>query len=352
MAEIVIRLLGEGDIRQVNALYQKAYQIDRSNEKFKWEYQQGPAGRAIYVVAVDPETNRVVGTQCAIPLYVTNASGERILTAKSEDTLVDSGYRGRNIFERMYALLFDECRKARIVAIWGFTYAIKPFRKLGFDIPFHCDFGLIAFNFTGAYKYFEGLKDKRSLAEKIKIAGLMAASRMKYILRIVSASIEGYKMSNDMQVSLEDLIPSERGVFFLLHDLKFLGWRLRDNPYPNKHLYYSLVDDSGKQTASVICSHSGNVAYIMHMFFAPELPEQTKEHFLNAVVGDLSRKTTVLRFWGFIHNDTGRREVELLKKAGFVFTNQGISFVWKKLDETSSLNVNNFALSRMAAQGT
>ena len=315
MAEIVIRLLGKDDIQQVNALYQRAYQIDRSNEKFKWEFQQGPAGPAVYIVAVDPETNRVVGTQCAIPLYVTNASGERILTAKSEDTLVDPNYRGRSIFEKMYALLFDECRKAGIVAIWGFTYAIKPFHKLGFDIPFRSDFGLIAFNFTGAYKYFNALKDKRSAVEKIKIAGLVTASRLKYMFRIGSAATDGYKMSKDVQVSLEDLTPSHSDVFFLLHDSKFLGWRLRDNPYPNTHHYYSLVDDSGKQTASVICSQSRDIAYIMHVFFARELNEQTREHFLNAVIGDLSRKTKVLRFWGFTHNEAGRREIDLLKKS-------------------------------------
>jgi hypothetical protein len=352
MDEIEIRLLRDDDIGQVNALYQKAYQVNRSDEKFKWEFQQGPAGPAIYVVAVDPKTNSVVGTQCAIPLYVTNASGEHMLTAKSEDTLVDSDYRGRNIFEKMYALLFEECRRAGIVAIWGFTYAIKPFRKLGFDIPFRCDFGLIAFNPGGAYRYFNALKDKRSLVGKLKIVGLVVASRLKYMFHIGSRATEGHKISTTGQPSLGDLTPSHSDAFFLQHDSEFLGWRLRKNPYPNNHLYYSLIDDAGKQKASVICSHSNGVAYIMHMVFAAELHGEMREHFLNAVIYDLSGKTDVLRFWGFIHNESGREEVNLLKKSGFIFTNQGISFVWKKLDATTSLNVNNFVLSRLAAQGT
>ncbi len=337
MEEIAIRLLRDDDIPQISDLYKKAYQVDRSTEKFKWEFQNGPAGPAIYVVAVDTKQNRVVGTQCAIPLYVVNTSGERILTAKSEDTLVDANYRGKNIFERMYDLLFAECRKAGIVAIWGFTFAIKPFRKLGFDIPFHCDFGLIAFSAAGAYRYFDELKDKRTLTEKGKIAGLAVVSRLKYMFHFGE---KANGIITKVQEHLEDQKLSDVESFSLLHDPKFLNWRLRTNPYPNNHLYYSLNGQA------VICSHTEEVSYIMYL--SPSI----KEAFLNAVIADLSKRTNVLRFWGFTHNAAGRREIEILKRAGFFFTGQGISFVWKVLDEKKSLDVTNFVLSRLAAQGT
>jgi hypothetical protein len=303
-------------------------------------------------VAVDPDTKQVIGTQCAIPLYVTNASGEKILTAKSEDTLVDSAYRGRNIFEKMYALLFDECRRAGIVAIWGFTYAIKPFNKLGFDIPFKCDFGLIVYYSGAAYKYLDSLKAGRTFAEKVKIAVLVTMARLKFIFKPGLPAPKGYSISKEVQGSLETLPPPQPGVFYLQLDSKFLEWRLRANPYPNKHLYYSLIDNSGKQAGSVICSQAAEVSYIMHMAFAHELPDETKLQFLNSVIHDLALQTSVLRFWGFTHNNTGKQEIALLRRSGFMFTAQGISFVWKKLDETSSLDVMNFALSRMASQGT
>lgn len=352
MEEIEIRLLKEDDIQSINDLYQKGYGVVRSNEKFRWEFLQGPAGPAIYVVAVDVKTKSVVGTQCAIPLYVTNASGEQVLTAKSEDTLVDSAYRGRNIFEKMYALLFDECRKAGIVAIWGFTYAIKPFAKLGFEIPFRCDFGLLVFDSVKSYKYFNRLKQKRSFVEKAKIAVLVLASRLKYGIHIGFKATEGYSVSKEVQQSFEDLTPSQPGVFFLRHDSGFLAWRLRNNPYPNDHLYYSLINESGKRVGSVVCSCTREVSYVMHLVFARNLSDETKKHFINSVIADLSEKTSVLRFWGFTHNESGREEIELLRGSGFVFTGQGISFVWKKLDSTSSLTAANFALSRMASQGT
>lgn len=351
MAEIVIRLLQERDIRQINDLYQKAYEVNRPAGKFKWEFQQGPAGPAIYVVAVDPEANRVIGTQCAIPLYVTNGSGDKILTAKSEDTLVDPDYRGRSVFEKMYALLFDECRRAGIVAIWGFTYAIKPFKELGFDIPFRCDFGMLVFDPGRTFNYLNSLKAERTITEKVKIAGLIALSRLKYIFQ-GNVSSKGLRISKDLQTDLANLPPNQPGVFYLRLDSKFLEWRLRTNPYPNSHLYYALVDNAGSQVGSVVCSRTAEVSYIMHLAFARELPEGVKVNFINSVTRDLLTKTAVLRFWGFTHNETGKKEISLLKKAGFFFTNQGISFMWKKLDETSSLDVRNFGLSRMAAQGT
>ena len=351
MEEIVIRLLKEDDIQQINDLYHRAYGVVRSNEKFRWEFLEGPAGPSIYVVAVDPATNKVVGTQCAIPLYVVNAAGARILTAKSEDTLVDVGYRGRSIFEKMYELLFDECRKAGIVSVWGFTYAVKPFRKLGFDIPFACNFGLIAFN-ANAFTYLNSLKEKRPASEKLKIAALVVASRIKYLFHLGGQSLKAYKIIKGVQETLEELTPLSAGAFSLQLDLKFMGWRLRSNPYPNNHLYYSLVDASNRQVASVICSHSKNVSYIMHMAFDSKIDHSTKQRFLNAAIKDLSGKTDIVRFWGFTHNDTGNSEIELLKGSGFIFTNQGISFVWKKLGETGSLDVKDFVLSRMASQGT
>lgn len=352
MEDIVIRLLREEDIPGIGNLYNKAYDVVRSNSKFRWEFQSGPAGPAIYVVAVDPKLNRIVGTQCAIPLYVTDASGKRILTAKSEDTLVDSDYRGKSIFEKMYALLFDECRKAGIVSIWGFTYAIKPFTRLGFDIPFHCDFGLIAFKTGGAYKHFNSLKSKRPLGEKFKIFGLVSASRTKYRFKSKNRHVTGYTISKHEVNDLETLAPLQQDAFYLQLDQGFLDWRLKNNPYPNSHLYYSLIDETGKRQASVICSFTPQVSYVMHLAFDGTLQEDVRKKFVTAVVTDLRDKTDTVRFWGFTHNETGRYEIALLKRAGFMFTKKGISMVWKKLDEKSELNVNNFALSRMAAQGT
>src|SRR5258708_5206879 len=100
MEDIELRLAGENDIDRINDFYFRVNRRKRSKEQFNWEFNSSPAGKAIYVIA--EHNNKIIGTQCAIPYYITDASGKTKLTAKSEDTLVDHDHRGKNIFENMY----------------------------------------------------------------------------------------------------------------------------------------------------------------------------------------------------------------------------------------------------------
>src|SRR4051812_17922909 len=113
---ITYRLANANDIDPINALYNRVYGRNRTKEEFNWEFNSAPAGKAIYVIALDNE--KVIGTQCAIPYFLVNGKGDEILSAKSEDTLVDPDYRGGNIFEKMYGLLTEESKKAGIQLIW------------------------------------------------------------------------------------------------------------------------------------------------------------------------------------------------------------------------------------------
>src|SRR6478609_6485041 len=112
---ITIRLLQDHEVELANIFFNKVYQTNRPIENFKWEFLNGPFGKAIYTIAVDDSTTthtKIVGIQCAIPIELISSKGKIVLTAKSEDTLVDPSYRGQKIFERMYELLFEECKKA------------------------------------------------------------------------------------------------------------------------------------------------------------------------------------------------------------------------------------------------
>jgi len=98
----------------------------------EWEYFDSDLTRqGILVGAFDGDA--IVGTQGYIP-YRGWWKDRNILTCKSESTLVSPEYRGRKVFDRMYALGFDLCRQAGVDCIWGFTSAEKPFAKVGFDV--------------------------------------------------------------------------------------------------------------------------------------------------------------------------------------------------------------------------
>ena len=150
---INIRLIQDSDIDLINEFHNRIYQDNRTKEDFIWEFYNAPAGKAIYIVAEDLAKNKIIGTQCAIPIILKKADGKEILSGKSEDTLVDPEYRGMQLFEKMYSSLFSECRKSGINYIWGFTPALKPFIKIGFEAPYLHHQSLMTINIIKSYKY-------------------------------------------------------------------------------------------------------------------------------------------------------------------------------------------------------
>ena len=161
---INIRLMDESEIPFVNEVYNSAYGNIRPDDFFIWEFINCPWGKAIYVIAEDLDRvgNKIIGTQSAIPIVMTDGM-RQVLTAKSEDTFVHPEYRGHKLFDRMYELLIEECKKAGINYIWGFTYARKPFQKLGFTIPFNTVQGLIVQAPFKAYKILSSFNIENNL---------------------------------------------------------------------------------------------------------------------------------------------------------------------------------------------
>jgi N-acetylglutamate synthase-like GNAT family acetyltransferase len=349
--EIVYRLASDADIERINVFYNNIYNKNRTYEQFYWEYNSAPAGKAIYVIA--EHNNKVVGTQCAIPYYVIDKNNSQTLTAKSEDTLVSPDYRGKSIFENMYSLLIDECKKNGIEFIWGFTYADRPFRKIGFEIPYKSTMGLMALKPLKATRYFYLITAKKNISSFLKILVLCIFSYVKFLFLFFSSS-------NKIEIDFDDIDYNNNRFNYLKHDKlfglkldqEFLDYRIARNPYNSnyKTVNYHL---NGALKASIKFNRTkDNVAYIIHVFFADDLSLKTRNAFLlKAIQQSEIKKCTVIRFWGFNHNIENNKEIENLKESQFVFINRGIYFVGLKLTERS-VNFKDFALSRMASQGT
>ena len=126
---VTYRLATAADYININAFHNRIDKPNRSIEQFYWEFRDCPFGPAIYVVAEDGE--KIVGTNCVIPIDLIDSKGNIIKSGKSEDTLVDPVYRGQNIFNNIYDSLFEESKKQGVSVIWGFTSSTKAFEKLG-----------------------------------------------------------------------------------------------------------------------------------------------------------------------------------------------------------------------------
>ena len=355
---IKIRLLDDNEISIVNEVYNTAYGNIRPDSYFEWEFIKGPSGKAIYVIAedLDKTGNKIIGTQAAIPLYIISSEGKRILTAKSEDTFVHPDYRGHKLFDKMYEVLFDQCKNHGIEYIWGFTYAKKPFLKLGFTIPFDTIQGLLVFKWLPSYKYFSSLNEKNSISDKVKILALTFLASCKWKSIALSSffkktiiKIEKPTLTNRKELYYET-ITENKELWCIDQNQQYLNWRLDENPYDNLYEQISVSDGATNFISGLINIRKEKFAYLEDLFISKVADKKQ----IIGLAKTVSKKESIhtFRFWGFDTNSHNKKEIELLRKAGFLFVKKGTSFVWKELvSGPVKIDPNNLLLSRLYTQG-
>lgn len=356
MPEIEVRLARDDEYERINDLYNKAYGNIRPFQHFRWEFMDGPAGKAIYIIAVDKDKDQIVATQCAIPLYMSGPAGERILTAKSEDTYVDPAYRGLKIFDRLYEVLFKECKAAGIQTIWGFTYALKPFRKVGFDIPYSQLQGVYVNDIMKAYGILAGLNAENKLKQKLMIAGLCIASRLKAV--VSSTATDGYTIHEELIRDKASAYPKQEwqnGTYTLWQDATYTQWRITDNPYPNEYHELTISRPDGTAVANVLVNVRRNGSgYIEQIILRDGTTAADVKAAARAAIAHLKKAgVSLIRFWGFDYNEPLRREVSILEGCGFIFIRKGTGFVWYDYnkDNAAMIDPMRIHISRIYTQG-
>ncbi|MFZ6014277.1 MAG: GNAT family N-acetyltransferase [Bacteroidota bacterium] len=353
---IEIRLLQSSESELANNFFNEIYRTHRPVENFRWEFIDGPKGKAIYVVAVEQaETSRtkIVGIQCAIPLDLTQPDGTNVLTAKSEDTLVHPDYRGQKLFERMYELLFEECKKSGIKYIWGFTPALKAFQRLGFEAPFQTTQGLLVFKPIQAFRYLSKLNTTNTVGEKIKIFGLCFLSYFaglkRFFVSSTNANLQEVTPANKEQ-AIKNFY-SGADLYFLRLDNQYLQWRLFKNPFGNNYRNFK-GEKNGNHEADILLNTRRDVSYIEMMLFSKKLSFKDRVGFVRKCVGILADADTPLaRTLCFGNNNQMTEQVNLLKHVGFLHLKRGNHFVWKSLDPENKVFVNKIFFSRLFTQG-
>ncbi|MEP6738465.1 MAG: GNAT family N-acetyltransferase [Chryseolinea sp.] len=350
---IEVRLMQRHESSMANAFFNSIYKTARSQADFDWEFVNGPCGPAIYIIAIDNAVKdflKVVGIQCAIPIKFTDAAGNTFLTAKSEDTLVDPFYRGQKIFERMYDLLFVECKNAGIKCIWGFTPAKKAFERIGFEIPFQAHQALMVFNPFTAFGYLSKLNAANKFVDRIKIAGLSMMSWMKPVGsgRIAKVKMEKVSITESKQITLAALKHQAR-YYYLDMTSAYLRWRLELNPFQNSYeTFHFFIDD--KFAADVIINRRSSLGYIEQIIFDDGLDAESKKQILLMIVDMMKKDTALVRMLCFDINNALAEQEELFKKCGFIVLNRGAHFVWKSFVE-GEIDPRMLFLSRLFTQG-
>jgi GNAT superfamily N-acetyltransferase len=352
---IVIRKLQENELELANNFFNSMYNGSRSIENFKWEFLEGPNGKAIYVIAIDDgafEYTKVVGIQCAIPIELVGGNGEVLLSAKSEDTLVDPNYRGRKIFERMYEFLFHECRNAGVKCIWGFTPAKKAFERIGFEVPFKANQALIVFNSYRGYSYLSRLNPQNRLIEKLKIGALVLLSRVVSLKRYSRSKRElpVWKVPLQSKADLIKNLVHSPSMYFLNMTEKYISWRLINNPFENGYENYQFYVTDLLIADVIVNFRQPDLGYLEQLLFTKDASVDLKRIVVIQTVQLMKKKVSLLRAMCFDINDELQQQEKILKDCGFLIIKRGSFFVWKQLSP-SNLRSNNLFITRLFTQG-
>ncbi len=355
---IEYKIAQESDYLSINNFYNRLHGSKRTIEQFRWEFHDGPLKPGIYIIAVDSDNNAVVGSQAAMYMNVVLSHGEKILTAKSEDTLVDPTYRGKNIFNNMYEMLFDECKKNGIEYIWGFTTAIKPFKGMNFEVPWSHSQTLAVSNPIAAYKYLVKLNSKNKLKDKFKIFGLAAKSYLKLKSSFLFAvpKLKGFQEDipvADASLIIGNILKTSQSPYFAIdQDANYQRWRFYANSNYKTVKTYSLIIENQLKAFLIIHISDENIGYIVQALFDPSLGEKVIEKFIQQSTAKIFRLgVSIIRNWSFTHTEYNNKENQHFIKVGYTFLDRGVPFVWKSLNN-GPLDPSNLISFKILSEGT
>ena len=365
-----IRLLRDDEHQKAVDFYNSAKSVDhkiqrdkRNYDGFEWEFMNGPFGKAIYVVAVEilPDgLQKIVGTQCAIPIMMCDSKGNKILSAKPEDTYLDITaqlkYRKRDILGEMFELLVTECKKIEIHFFWGFTMVTSTFKRVGFSTPFTSFHGLLVSSPISAYKYLSKRNPNNRPIDLVKIFGLSIVSyflglKRKFILSSSDLKVIDKEINNEL--FYKDTKNQYSGTFYSIFQTdEYLSWRIFQNPSGIQYKLLQFKDRTENYVGEIIYSYKEQVAFIDQMAFCATASPKTKGQAISLALCDIlkNKEISIIRFAGYKHNSINMSEISLLEKFGFLFINKGTYFVFRNISDMD-IKPEQIILSRLYTQG-
>lgn len=268
-----------------------------SKKTYAWQYTQIPEG-ALFHVASDG--GQLICTQSFLP-YKMVINGEKRLTAKSENSFLSPDFRGTTIFKDVYTTGLKDCHVHGMDLIWGFTPAVKVWKKkLEFET---FDQVIYDYRFTVNAPAFNTMFEdiKGPLRYLKRMADYVRGSRLK---KALGKSIEdGVQITDHLPegVALNDLLSdaiATDSTVRLDMEAAFLDWRVHNNPtipYRTRFLmlegnlagYYILGQPENSSCGQLVDfvfrdeSTASQLLYDLLAYCQSETPLQFVEYFGN-----------------------------------------------------------------------
>jgi len=361
--KIKIREMTNADINKVISFHNIAYGDGRTPEQWIWEYKSNYPDFFVFTVIEDD--GRIVGTQGMIPIYI-NIKGKRYLSGKSENTLLDTKYRGKSFFQKLYEFAMSLCEQKNMSCIWGYTSVItaqKGLRnKLGFSVYENVMYeSILILNLKNALSVI--LKSKLAMVKKITISLLALFSYLySLILRLFSKSLKEspkikfsiehtLRSTNDLDMLYRRLREKYPDLIHIDQDKNYIMWRILNNPNIKYKTYFVYEDNLLRGYCYFSTDHKKRAFLTDFTFESAAAGVPLLRVLLNMLRNE---KISYVYFSGNARNPLMMTIFNLLKRFGFVKRRSSWSFVLRNIsykDEDYLYDIKNWYAGGLWREG-
>ena len=355
--EIKIKLATLNDANRLNNFFNDYYNERRSLDQWKWLFAREISSDGNLLFSYAEYQNKIIGTQALIPIQFINSSNQKINTAKSEETLISHEFRGKNLFDLMYQKLFEINKVNNFDFIWGFTPAVKPFERIGFETLGTTSQVFKVFNNKGLSEITGTYENPRLFVEKFLSFSCSIYSNFKKP-KLKKKDFISFERVNSFSYDLKSVGEKFLGrndVTSINRNQDFFEWRIFNNPF-NKPKFICLKE-KGKPIAYVIYGINESVAAIVDFIVDPKYLENKESncllfHLLQHVENDVKKENaSIIRSWNLGNNPLSKKILNLYKDFGWLETQRGLSFILKNQNKDNSLELNDLYITRLMNQG-
>jgi len=339
---VEIRLIAEGEESLCNDFQNRFHRKNRTIQQWRWEFLDNNYDQTPIPYAVTEDNGKIVATQALIPIRMIDRDGT-YWTAKSEETLVDPDYRGRQLLGKMYALLLNYAEEHGFAYIWGFTGvepAIKALSRLNFIVPVNIEQVLMPFS-SRSIPIMMGKRQhgkNEGVIDKLKMAVIRSGCVLVQTVSSLKIALSRKRVIENIDIRTMEK-PDERtgelcrrfigkwGGTTIFRDADYVRWRLFDNPYV-RSVVRALYDQNELLGWTAFTLGDDGMGYLVDLMVAGDDSRYATEDLvrillLEAVVGTRNMGAVGLRGWRINNHPFDRIICRVAKKAGFYHIKRG-----------------------------
>ncbi len=338
-----IRLIAEGEEQLCNDFHNRVYKKSRTMAQWKWDFVLNNYDRSPIPYAVVEDDGKIVGTQAFIPIRLIDRDGI-YWTAKSEETLVDPNYRGQQLFEKMYALLFDYARDHELAYIWGFTPAIKAFVRLGFEVPGETHQLFMPFSTRSIPVMMKkgGYGKETSLLDDIKIGVVRVGCLAAQVVSSAKVASQRKRAAGGPEIRTMEVADEQTGEICrkfiekyggttIYRDAEYVRWRLLENAYV-KSVIRAAYDGNTLLGWTAFTLGDDGMGYLVDLMVACDGSPYSEEYvvrklLLEAVTGTRNMGASGIRGWKVNDHPFDLLVSRVARQVGFYHIKRGHAVV-------------------------